>query len=61
MKKALWGPILGVIIAIAVNAGVIAFGPSDDSFASLFPLILAFWAMQRLPRKNMGIALGRRP
>lgn len=36
-----------------------AVGLSDVSFASLLPLTLIFWAMQRLPRKSMGIALGR--
>lgn len=38
-----------------------ATGMSDVSFASLLPLVLIFWAMQRLPRKSMGIAFGRLP
>ena len=61
MTKALVGPVLAVIIAIAVNAGMDAAGLSDVSFASLLPLMLIFWAMQRLPRKSMGIAFGRLP
>jgi len=55
------GPLLGVIVAIAVNAGMDAAGMSDVSFASLLPLVLVFWAIQRLSRKSMGIALGRLP
>lgn len=58
MNNALRGPILGVIIAIAANAGMDAIGLSDLSFASLFPLMLVFWAVQRLPRKNMGFSFG---
>ena len=54
MNNALKGPILGVLIAIAVNAGMDAIGLSDLSFASLFPLMLVFWAVQRLLRKSMG-------
>lgn len=61
MTKALRGPILGVIIAILANAGMDAVGLSDSSFASLFPLMLIFWAIQRLPRKSMGIAFARLP
>ena len=59
MNKALRGPIVGTVIAIAVNAAMDATGLSDLSFASLFPLMLIFWAMQRLPRKNMGLAFGQ--
>ncbi len=59
MNKALRGPIVGTVIAIAVNAAMDAAGLSDLSFASLFPLMLAFWAMQRLPRKSMGLVFGR--
>lgn len=59
MTKALLGSILGVVIAIAVNAGMDAAGLADSSFASLLPLLLIFWAIQRLPRKSMGIAFGR--
>ncbi|MGB8694594.1 MAG: hypothetical protein WCD08_13905 [Steroidobacteraceae bacterium] len=59
MTKALLGPILGVVIAIAVNASMDAVGLADSSFASLLPLTLIFWAIQRLPRKSMGIAFGR--
>jgi membrane protease YdiL (CAAX protease family) len=61
MTKTLMGPILGVIIAIAVNAGMDAAGLSDVSFASLLPLMLVFWAIQRLSRKSIGIAFGRLP
>jgi membrane protease YdiL (CAAX protease family) len=50
---------VAVIAAIAVNAGMDAAGLSDVSFASLLPLMLVFWAIQRLSRKSMGIALGR--
>jgi membrane protease YdiL (CAAX protease family) len=59
MTKTLLGPILGVVIAIAVNAGMDAVGLADSSFASLLPLTLIFWAIQRLPRRSMGIAFGR--
>ena len=58
MNKSLYGPIVGVVIAIAVNAGMDAIGLSDLSFASLFPLMLIFWAIQRLSRKSMGFSLG---
>lgn len=58
MSNALRGPILGVIVAIAVNAAMDAAGLSALSFASLFPLALIFWAIQRLPRKSMGLAFG---
>jgi len=58
---AMRGPLLAVIIAIAVNAGMDAAGLSDVSFAPLLPLMLVFWAIQRLPRKSMGIAFGRLP
>ncbi|MEO6172751.1 MAG: hypothetical protein ABIP02_06505, partial [Arenimonas sp.] len=58
MSNALRGPILGVIVAIAVNAAMDATGLSALSFASLFPLALIFWAIQRLPRKSMGLAFG---
>lgn len=58
MNTALRVPILGVIIAIAANAAMDAVGLSDLSFASLFPLMLIFWAVQRLPRKSMGLAFG---
>lgn len=58
MNNAFRGPILGVIIAIAVNAGMNALGLSGLSFASLFPLMLVFWVMQRLPAKSMGLAIG---
>ncbi len=58
MNKALCGPILGVVIAIAVNAAMDATGLSSLSFASLFPLMLIFLAIQRLSRKRMGFSLG---
>ncbi len=59
MNMALRGPIVGTFVAIAVNAAMDATGLSDLSFASLLPLMLIFWAMQRLPRKSMGLAFGR--
>jgi len=59
MNKALRGPILGTVIAIAVNAVMDAAGLANLSFASLFPLMLVFWAIQRSPPKNMGLAFGR--
>ena len=58
MTKELRGPILGVTIAIVINAAMNAAGLSSLSFASLFPLMLIFWFIQRLPRKSMGFALG---
>ncbi|HOZ05906.1 MAG TPA: CPBP family glutamic-type intramembrane protease, partial [Arenimonas sp.] len=58
MNRALLGPIVGTAMAIAVNAAMDATGLSGLSFASLFPLVLIFWAMQRLPRKSMGLAMG---
>src|SRR4249920_36405 len=58
MTKALRGPIFGVVMAIAINAAMDAAGLSDLSFASLFPLMLVFWFIQRLPRKSMGFAFG---
>ena len=61
MTKALWAPILGVAVAIAVNAAMDAAGLSELSFASLFPLMLIFWGLQRLPWRNMGFVLGRVP
>ena len=61
MRKALLGPALAVVVAIAVNAGMDAVGLAGSSFASLLPLTLIFWAIQRLPRKSMGIGFGRWP
>lgn len=58
MNRTLLGPIVGTAMAIAVNAAMDATGLSSLSFASLFPLVLIFWAMQRLPRKSMGLAMG---
>jgi membrane protease YdiL (CAAX protease family) len=52
-------PAIGVVLAMAANAGMDAVGLSDLSFASLFPLTLALWAVQRLSRQRMGIAFGR--
>lgn len=45
MTRALRGPALGVVSAIAVNAGMDAVGLADSSFASLRPLMLIFWAV----------------
>jgi membrane protease YdiL (CAAX protease family) len=59
MTNALRGPILGVIIVIAINAAMNAIGLSGLSFASLFPLMLAFWFIQRLPARELGFAWGR--
>jgi len=58
MTSKLRWPIFGVIIAVVVNAVMDAVGLSGLSFASLFPLMLFFWAVQRLPRKAMGFAFG---
>lgn len=59
MNKTLRVPIAGVVIAILVNVAMDGLGLSDISFASLLPIVLVFWAIQRLPRKSMGIAFGR--
>lgn len=61
MNKALRGPPLGVIIAVVVNAAMDAVGLADVNFTSLLPLALIFLAIQRLPRKSIGIAFGRLP
>ncbi len=58
MDKAIRGPVMGVMVAIAVNAVMDAAGLADLSFASLFPLMLVFWGIQRLSLKDMGFKLG---
>jgi len=54
-----WIALAGVVLAIGVNAGMDAAGMSGLSFASLLPLALALWGIQRLSRQAMGIAFGR--
>jgi hypothetical protein len=61
MNKSLRLPVVAVVVAIVVNAVMDGIGLSSISFASLFPLTLIFWGIQRLPRKSMGIALGKLP
>ena len=59
MNQKLRMPILAVVCAIAVNAAMDAVGLSEISFASLLPVVLVFWAFDRSPRRDMGIAFGR--
>ena len=58
MTPALRTPIIGAMAAIAATAAMDAVGLSGLGFAALFPLLLVFWAVQRLPAKSLGFAFG---
>jgi uncharacterized protein len=58
MAKLKW-PLVGVIAAIAITTTMDATGLSMYSALPLFPLAAILWAMQRLPRADMGLRLGR--
>ncbi|MGH8108178.1 MAG: CPBP family intramembrane glutamic endopeptidase [Arenimonas sp.] len=58
MNKAVLGPAMGVFVAIAITAAMDATGLANLSFASLFPLMLIFWGVQRLSWKSIGFKLG---
>jgi membrane protease YdiL (CAAX protease family) len=52
-------PVLGVLVAVAITTAMDAGGLSAFSALPLFPLMLLFWYLQRLPRQSMGFVLGR--
>lgn len=59
MTATLRRPILGVLAAIAVTTTMDATGLSAFSALPLFPLMILFWYLERLPRRSMGFAWGR--
>jgi uncharacterized protein len=58
MTKLKW-PVVGVLAAIAITTTMDATGLSVYSALPLFPLAAILWAIQRLPRTDMGLRLGR--
>jgi len=59
-KLTVWrGPILGVLVAIAVTTAMDATGLSAFSALPLFPLMALFWYLGRLPRQGLGFVWGR--
>jgi membrane protease YdiL (CAAX protease family) len=59
MPKQFRLPILGAIVAILATAGLHFAGFGDNGFAALLPVLLVFWAIDRTPRLQMGLAWGR--
>lgn len=52
-------PAAGVLVAIAVTTAMDAAGLTAFSALPLFPLMLLFWYLERVPRLGMGFRLGR--
>jgi CAAX protease family protein len=59
MARALRGPLLGVLVAIAITTAMDAGGLSNFSALPLLPLMVLFWYLQRLPRRSVGFVWGR--
>jgi uncharacterized protein len=59
MNPALRPPLLGVLAAIAVTTSMDAKGLTAFSALPLFPLLAAFWYLQRFSRTAVGFTLGR--
>jgi membrane protease YdiL (CAAX protease family) len=59
MTKTLRRPILGVLAAIAITTTMDATGLSAFSALPLFPLLVLFWYLQRLPRAELGFKWGQ--
>jgi uncharacterized protein len=51
-------PILGVFLAVAITAAMDATGLANFSAFPLLPLMLLFWWIERIPRRNMGFVWG---
>ena len=54
------GPILGVLVAIAITTTMDANGLSVFSALPLLPLMALFWYLDRLPKQGMGFIWGRK-
>jgi len=54
-------PVFGVLLAIAITASMDAAGYSAFSALPLFPLLGLFWALQKVPRRNIGLVWGCLP
>jgi hypothetical protein len=52
-------PIIAVLCAIAATTTMDATGLSTFSALALLPLLLLFWSLNRLPRTEVGLRLGR--
>lgn len=52
-------PAAGVLVAIVVTTAMDAAGLTAFSALPLFPLMLLFWYLERIPRRNMGFVRGR--
>ena len=59
MNRALKPAVLGVVIAIAITTTMDATGYSTFSALPLFPLAGLFWFLQKISRREMGLAWGQ--
>jgi membrane protease YdiL (CAAX protease family) len=50
---------LGVLLAIGITTAMDSSGLSAFSALPLFPLMVLFWYMERLPRRSMGFVWGQ--
>jgi hypothetical protein len=57
MTKSLWLPVIGVLVAIAITSAMDATGYANFSALPLCPLMLLFWLVQRVPRRDIGLTL----
>jgi membrane protease YdiL (CAAX protease family) len=58
MPKPLRLPILGAVAAFLATTGLHMAGMGDNGFAALLPVLLVFWAIDRTPRLQVGLAWG---
>ncbi len=58
MHKALWFAVISVAVAIAITSVMDGTGYTNFSALPLCPLLLLFWYLLRVPRKEIGFTWG---
>src|SRR5436190_1802071 len=59
MKRSLWLPLTGLLIAIAITSTMDASGLLAFSALPLLPLTALFWYISRFSRQQMGFSAGK--